>query len=367
MEEDSTLIGLYGLEYPARALTAQAAETEVVRFLIGTQSLKMSNNQVHLVELNEETGALSPKVFQHGDGEIWNLTTSPTDTQVLSTVYNTVNSDTECVMKSAIWRIPDKSQPTEEVQSLELLSELKTEGHGEQIKATIFNPSEGKQAATVIDNKFLVWDLGDGCAKLTSTGCLEGKGHPKFTTGKWNSQHSGPQFATANDMCIRGWDLRANNKQVWMIENAHTQLVRDLDFNPNRQYYLGTCGDDACSRFWDVRNPTEAILTRSDHSHWVWCLRYNHFHDQLVLSASSDNVVLLTSVASIASDPLDSDTENTNPKLPDGVLSTYDQHEDSVYCVEWSSADPWCFASLSYDGRLLINRVPKAHKFKLLL
>lgn len=142
--------------------------------------------------------------------------------------------------------------------------------------------------------------------------------------------------------------------------------IRDLDFNPNRQYYLGTCGDDACCKFWDVRKPTEAILTRSDHSHWVWCLRYNHFHDQLVISASSDSVVLLTSVASIASDLLDEETETSKVKIPDGVLATYDQHEDSVYCVEWSSADPWCFASLSYDGRLLLNRVPKAHKYKIL-
>lgn len=51
-------------------------------------------------------------------------------------------------------------------------------------------------------------------------------GNPKFTTGKWNPQHSGLQFATASDCSIRGWDLRADNKQVWMIENAHAQLVR---------------------------------------------------------------------------------------------------------------------------------------------
>lgn len=52
------------------------------------------------------------------------------------------------------------------------------------------------------------------------------EGHHKFTTGKWNPQRSGPQFATANDTCVRGWDLRVNNKQVWTIEGAHMQLVR---------------------------------------------------------------------------------------------------------------------------------------------
>lgn len=53
--------------------------------------------------------------------------------------------------------------------------------------------------------------------------------------------------------------------------------------------------------------------------------------------------------------------------LMDSVVSTYEEHEDSVYAAEWSSADPWLFASLSYDGRLVINRVPRALKYQILL
>ena len=53
--------------------------------------------------------------------------------------------------------------------------------------------------------------------------------------------------------------------------------------------------------------------------------------------------------------------------LKDGVVATYEEHEDSVYAVEWSTADPWLFASLSYDGRLVINRVPRQTKYKILL
>lgn len=54
-------------------------------------------------------------------------------------------------------------------------------------------------------------------------------------------------------------------------------------------------------------------------------------------------------------------------RLEDGVLATYNEHEDSVYSVEWSSADPWTFASLSYDGRLVISKVPRAEKYSILL
>ena len=52
--------------------------------------------------------------------------------------------------------------------------------------------------------------------------------------------------------------------------------------------------------------------------------------------------------------------------LQDGVIKTYDDHEDSVYAAEWSCADPWTFASLSYDRRLVINQVPRSVKFRIL-
>lgn len=52
--------------------------------------------------------------------------------------------------------------------------------------------------------------------------------------------------------------------------------------------------------------------------------------------------------------------------LRDEVIATYEEHEDSVYAAVWSSADAWVFASLSYDGRLVINHVPSKEKFSIL-
>uniref|UniRef100_A0A9L0J804 EARP and GARP complex-interacting protein 1 n=1 Tax=Equus asinus TaxID=9793 RepID=A0A9L0J804_EQUAS len=169
--------------------------------------------------------------------------------------------------------------------------------------------------------------------------------------------------------------------EIYCIENAHGQLVRDLDFNPNKQYYLASCGDDCKVKFWDTRNVTEPVKTLEEHSHWVWSVRYNHSHDQLVLTGSSDSRVILSNMVSISSEPFghlvdDDDLSDQEERRPeeksqeppqDSVIATYEEHEDSVYAVDWSSADPWLFASLSYDGRLVINRVPRALKYHILL
>jgi WD40 repeat protein len=118
------------------------------------------------------------------------------------------------------------------------------------------------------------------------------------------------------------------------------------------------------------------LRTETNHSHWVWAVRYNSFHDQLVLTCSSDNRVVLSSVASLSSEPyrttvVDEETSNSSEIKqeihPDHIVKVYEDHEDSVYSVEWSTVEPWVFASLSYDGRLVINKVPKEEKYKIIL
>ena len=66
--------------------------------------------------------------------------------------------------------------------------------------------------------------------------------------------------------------LALSRSQIYCIENAHGQLVRDLDFNPNKQYYLTSCGDDCKVKFWDTRNVTEPVKTLEEHSHWYGLL-----------------------------------------------------------------------------------------------
>ena len=45
----------------------------------------------------------------------------------------------------------------------------------------------------------------------------------------------------------------------------------------------------------------------------------------------------------------------------------FEEHEQSAFCATWSAADAWIFASLSLDGALVINHVPPAEKYKILL
>ena len=195
---------------------------------------------------------------------------------------------------------------------------------------------------------------------------------------------------------------------------AHSGLVRDVDCNPNKPNMVVTSGDDRKVRFWDVRSMKEPVRTLLGHGHWAWTAKYNPFHDQLVLSGGADNRVNLWRVASCSSSPWlgggldddnsDSKEENDEKRSlmsersgkegagssssssvsgdssesaasedsqsmdpPDVLIKGWDQHTDTVYSVAWSPADAWVYCSMSFDGKVYLNHVPAAEKYKLLL
>ncbi|TWW71634.1 EARP-interacting protein [Takifugu flavidus] len=85
MEDDAPVI--YGLEFQARALTSQTGETDAIRFLVGTQSLKF-DNQIHIIEFDDENNIINKNVLLHQSGEIWHIAACPADKSVLTTCYN---------------------------------------------------------------------------------------------------------------------------------------------------------------------------------------------------------------------------------------------------------------------------------------
>ena len=50
------------------------------------------------------------------------------------------------------------------------------------------------------------------------------------------------------------------HRETFVKTEAHSDTVRSLDFNPNKQYNLVTCGDDGTVKFWDTRALKSPLL-----------------------------------------------------------------------------------------------------------
>lgn len=212
-------------------------------------------------------------------------------------------------------------------------------------------------------------------------------------------------------------------------------VVTDLDYNPNKPRCLVTSGQDGLVKFWDLRSTSSSSaasessqrprsrrakplkVLRGGHTHWTTRVRYNKFHDQLVLSGGTDSVVNLWRASSVSSAPLleldgaddivglssasfdasdpfgtgggggdglgggagdgenrgsgagggsDVGGENGGSGSPDVRVSRF-ENPDAVYDLTWSAADAWVFVSVSYEGSVVLNHVPSKEKYKILL
>lgn len=269
---------------------------------------------------------------------MWRLNSSPYDARTLVSVYSTQQKGAQVVMQSAILRLPDDDalrSASESTSSMEYhqfadTEVLDTAAHGTDIRTTEFHPTDQKWLATVVDGKVLLHERTESQTRVVAE--MSAKGTPRFGNGKWSQHHQGNQFVALYDCGLRSFDVRDANHVAWSLDEAHGQLIRDLDCNPNKQCHLATGGDDGQLKVWDSRNLKEALFVRSDHSHWwvggrrghqrsieqwvltcfifvliyrIWSVRFNTFHDQLILSSSSDCKVLLTCAGSVSSEAND--------------------------------------------------------------
>jgi WD40 repeat protein len=268
------------------------------------------------------------------------------------------------------------------------------------------------------------WDLNDGGEPRTM------RKENVFDKDKGNvNPMTAPRMAAdphnVNAMCVTvnenvhilDWrvDTSLPSGTVSQMKGCHRYGVTDVDYNPNKPYVLATSGQDALIKFWDIRyhsvgssggnsrrRPQPLLVGRGGHSHWVSNIKYNPFHDQLVVSTGTDSIVNLWRVSSISSAPLlQLDDENDDlggsagdimfPSSGDGGgdittdthkegsgggiggsnaanirVSRY-EHQDSIYDMAWGAADAWIYVTVAFDGKVVLNHVPSNEKYKILL
>ncbi|XP_062194995.1 WD repeat-containing protein DWA2-like [Phragmites australis] len=333
-----------GLKYQARCIADVRADTGSTTFLAGTLSLK-EENEVHLIRLSPaESELVCDGLFYHPN-EIWDLKSCPFDHRVFSTVYTSGEG-----YGAAVWKIPELYGQSNSPQ-LEQLFAL--DGHAGKIRRVLWWPvGKHDKLISIDDRNIFLWniDTSNKSAKLISQGSADML--PNLQGGAWDP-HNYNSVAAISDSSLHLWDLRSMEKSI-AIEHAH---IRDVDYNPKKQNIIATAEDEFGIRLWDLRMLKHPLKYLPGHSHWTWAVRHNPEYDELILSAGTDSTVNLW-LAKVGSDDSGSESPSGSPKRQEEpLLNSYTDYEDSIYGIAWSSHDPSLFASLSYDGRVVLESV----------
>ncbi|KAF3446881.1 hypothetical protein FNV43_RR12061 [Rhamnella rubrinervis] len=344
MQGGSSGIG-YGLKYQARCISDVKADTDHTSFITGTVSLK-EENEVHLIRLSTGgTELVCEGLFSHPN-EIWDLASCPFDQRIFSTVYSTGES-----YGAAIWQIPELYGELNSPQ-LERITSL--DAHVGKIKCVLWWPSGRHDKLISIDEENLfLWNL-DVSRKATQIQSQESAGMLHYLSGGAWDPHDTNAVAATSESSVQFWDLRTM-KKTNTIEHTH---ARNIDYNPKKHHILVTAEDESGIRIWDLRKPKVPIHELPGHTHWTWAVRCNPEYDGLILSSGTDSAVNLWLASPSMRDELTSERPVDSPtKRIDPLLNSYSDYEDSVYGLSWSSREPWIFASLSYDGRVVVESV----------
>ncbi|XBI00064.1 hypothetical protein VPH35_129232 [Triticum aestivum] len=337
MQGGSSGIVYGGLKYQARCITDVRADAGSTTFLAGTLSLK-EENEVHLIRLLPgENELVCDGLFYHPN-EIWDLKSCPFDHRLFSTVYTSGEG-----YGASVWKIPELYGQSNSPQ-LEQLFTL--DDHTDKIRCVLWWPlGKHDKLISIDDRNIFLWNIdpSNKSAKVISQGSADML--PNLRGGAWDP-HNHNAVATITDSSLHFWDLRSM-KRSNAIEHAH---IRDVDYNPKKQNIIATAEDEFGIRLWDLRMLKHPLKDLPGHSHWTWAVRHNPEYDELILSAGTDSAVNLW-LAKVGTD--DSGPERQEEPL----LHSYTDYEDSIYGIAWSSHDPSLFASLSYDGRVVLESV----------
>ncbi|KAG2173630.1 hypothetical protein INT43_005048 [Umbelopsis isabellina] len=366
---------VYGLRQQARCLTSVYNDSDSSEFLAGTAAPN-GENYVHLLTFDDSTFTARPTLYHHPH-EIWDIAACPFNQHYFVTTF----TDNDGEKTSALWKKESvesvdqmlSPRPDSSSEDLTLLTTIPSK----QIQKTMWaSHGEQNRLATMSDSYIQIWELDSAHenASNRSTWKISSEDESKYIADMVWSPHS-DEIVAAYGSTVAGWDVRSG-KTTFEKHRAHPASIRAVDYNNNKPHHIVTGGDDATLCIWDTRNLSSPLMEIVKHTHWIWDVAYNSVHDQLILSSSSDTLVTLNSAVSVSSasymgEEYDDDDESASSyeikeRPTDGFIKAYDQHEDSVYSVAWSHSDIWVFASLSYDGRVVINRVPTSEKFKIL-
>lgn len=382
----------YTMQLKSRALAAVAAQSGRAQWLAGSTAAR-EENEVRLLEYDPDREALvSGGVWLHPD-EVWDIAPSPLAADRMATVHSR-----EGRTGVTVWQAEQGGARLAPLARLDIAG---AGGAGTGAAAApiarraLWSQPEPEALLTIDSAALRRWDLGGGGARCAAAVPARdgeplwgGAAHPRDGAGRAAAVAGGALLII---------DSRAGGAGAIAAEapRAHRVAARDAHWAPHHAHRLVTCGDDGRVRFWDDRALGRAavpLLDLGGHAHWVWAARFSPFHDQLVASASTDCSVALYyaprqaklrdapgAAGGIGGGGSGSGGGSTGTPRgrgagaggfgdADGRAAVFDEaHEDSVYGLAWSAADPWLLASMSYDGRVVVSAVPKAVKYKILV
>ncbi|RNF13295.1 WD40 repeat protein [Trypanosoma conorhini] len=339
----------YGLELQSRSIAPfyhpSNGNIESHRFLVGTSSFA-GDNKIHVLEYQDETRLLECSTVWFHEEEVFGLWSSPSLTEPsLFAAGSPGTTRVFQVPESLAWELREVA--AFDVAASQVLWDL--DGLQNELRLTS-------------QDTLRVYALGEGGAGREAAR-FRIAGDTRISCAALDPHHSSVCMAACEKSGLHLVDTRKRHPEpIADTATLHGMgQTRCVDFSSCQANRFLTSGDDGCVLWHDLRmSGTTCSVERRHHlqahDHAVPRALLNPFHDELLVSCGCDHTLKLWDSSKRGGD-----------HEPAICLKKLADFGDSVVDACWSSGTPWVFAGVSYNGKVLVDDVPKEKKMAILL
>jgi len=121
----------------------------------------------------------------------------------------------------------------------------------------------------------------------------------------------------SDDLSLQILDLRAatNERAARKTENAHTDAINSVSFNPGSEYILATGSADKTIGIWDLRNLAVKLHSCDAHTDVVTQVDWHPTERAVLASSSYDRRLLFWDLSKVGNEQSPEDQEDGPPEL----------------------------------------------------
>jgi len=233
-------------------------------------------------------------------------------------------------------------------------------GHLKEGYGMCWSPhKEGMLLTGSFDKTVCLWDVNAAISVKGSTSGTEVnplstfRGHTDSVEDvDWHHRDMNLVGSVGDDRAIMIWDVRNINpdKAVHRVEDAHSDDINSIAFNPVNEYIFATGSADKTIGLWDMRNMKDPLQRFRGHTDQVYNVTWAPFNETILASCSTDRRVGIWDLSRIGMDQTPEDAEDGPPEL----LFLHGGHTSKVSDISWNMNDEWTVASVSEDNVLQV-------------
>jgi WD40 repeat protein len=169
--------------------------------------------------------------------------------------------------------------------------------------------------------------------------------------GDWQPDNTGNHLMIGRGQSVQLWDVRSQDTRTDLVVFPSFGQILVVRYFPLRQHFLVGGFSSGKVVVWDIRSPSQPVVSWTAHHHAIFDIKSNGSHERLVASCGTDSLVHIWDMEELFS----KEQPHSTTCVP---CTSFEYHSDTIYALEWGTLNEFMMTSVGYDGKFIAATIP---------